>query len=159
MKIASLAAGILALAGNMAAPVSSEASSLRVVLVGHGGYRPSAYRVGYSRGYDDGLREGAHDARHRENFSFWDEKRYLRCGYHSSYGPRHDYQAGYRLGFEGGYGQGYRANYRCERHHRAGCSDRRCQPAYKSRYSHVDDDWAYRDDRGDRDDRGYREER
>ena len=36
MRIKSLAAGILALAGSMAAPVSSEASSLQVVLVGHG---------------------------------------------------------------------------------------------------------------------------
>jgi hypothetical protein len=159
MKTASLCAGILALAGSMAVPVSSQASSVQVVFVSHDGYRPSAYRVGYGRGYDDGLREGAHDARRREAFSFWDEKRYLRCGYHSSYGPRQDYHAGYRLGFEGGYREGYRATYRCAFHHRVGCTDRRCQPAYRSRYSHVDDDWASRDDRDEDGHRDYREER
>lgn len=140
MKIASLTAGVLALAGGLAAPAGSEAASLGIVLVSHG-HRPSAYRVGYDRGYADGLHEGARDGRRREAFSYWDEKRYVRCGYRSSYGARHDYRAGYRQGFEGGYQQGYYASYRCQRHGRAACASRSCQ-WHGGRYSHAADDWA-----------------
>jgi hypothetical protein len=128
------------------------------VFVSHG-YRPTAYRAGYERGYAEGLREGAHDGKRREVFSYWDEKRYVRCGWNARYGPRRHYEAGYRSGFEGGYRQAYVAYYRCERHGRVGCSDRRCH-SYRSRYSHADDDWAYRHDHGDQDydgDRAYKD--
>jgi hypothetical protein len=157
MKITSLTAGILALAGSMAAPVGSEAASLGIVFVSNG-YRPSPYRAGYGRGYDDGMREGAHDGRRHEVFSYWDEKRYIHCGYQSSYGPRHVYQSAYRQGFEGGYRQAYYASYRCERHGRVACRQRGCEPAYGARYTHADDDWAYRDRGDDRHDE-YRDER
>lgn len=156
MKITSLTAGILALAGSLVAPVGSEAASLGIVFVSHG-HRPGAYRVGHDRGYADGLREGARDGRRREVFSYWDEKRYIRCGYHSGHGPRPDYRAGYRLGFEAGYRQAYDASYRCERHNRVACAHRGC-PSHRSRYSHANDDWAYRDDRAYKSD-AYRYER
>jgi hypothetical protein len=136
--------------------VGSEAASLGIVFVGYG-HRPSAYRVGYDRGHADGLREGARDGRRHEVFSYWDEKRYVRCGYRSSYGARHDYRAGYRRGFEGGYRQAYYASYRCERHGREACAHRSCQP-HRSRYSHAADYWAYRDDR-DQQSEAYRHER
>ena len=159
MKITSLAAGILAVAGGMAAPVSSDAASLEIVFASHG-YRPSAYRAGYERGHNEGIREGTHDGRRHEAFSYWDEKRYVRCGYRSSYGPRHEYESGYRRGFEAGYRQSYYASYRCDRHGRVACGYRSCQPRHGSGYAYADDDWASRDDRAyGNDEYRYREER
>ena len=118
MKITWLTAGILAVAGTMAAPVRSEAAvRFGIVLVGHGDSRPSAYRAGYDRGYNDGLRAGNHDGRRGESFSFWDEGRYRRAGYQSRYGSRSAFQAGYRRGFEGGYRRAYYAGFRQGGHH------------------------------------------
>jgi hypothetical protein len=148
MRINGLSAGVLALAGSIFAPAFSEATSLRIVLVGHDGARRSAYRAGYDRGRDDGLREGQRDGRRHEAFSFWDETRYRRCGYQPSYGPRGEYAAGYRRGFEDGYARGYDASYRCDRHHEAGCRDPRCGRSYDRRHHHSDDDWASREERG-----------
>jgi hypothetical protein len=118
MKITWLTAGILAAAGTMAAPVRSEAAvRFGIVLVGHGDYRPGAYRAGYDRGNNDGVREGNHDGRRGESFSFWDEKQYRRAGYESRYGSRSAFQAGYRRAYyacfrdgghhSGGYAYGY----------------------------------------------------
>lgn len=154
MRIAGLSAGVLALAGSLVAPGVSEASSLQIVFVSHSGDRHGAYQAGYERGLRDGLREGSHDGKHGDAFGSWDERRYSRCDYRASYGPRRDYQAGYRRGFESGYERGYAASFRCARHHRAGCEDPRCRRAYDRRYRHSDDDWAYRDEGGSRGRRG-----
>ena len=128
MKTTWLMAGMLAVAGTMAVPARSEAAvRVGIVLVGHSDYRadyradyrPGAYRAGYDRGLNDGAREGNRDGRRGEAFSFWDEGRYRRAGYHSRYGSRSAFQAGYRSGFEAGYRQAYYACFR-DGGHRSG---------------------------------------
>ena len=155
MKITWLTVGILAVAGTMAAPVRSEAAvRFGIVLAGHGDYRPGAYRAGYDRGSNDGVREGNHDGRQGESFSFWDEGRYRRAGYHSRYGSRSAFQAGYRRGFEAGYRRAYYACFRDGGRHSGGNAygygdDR----AYKNGNDGRNDDYQndyqndYQDDR------------
>jgi hypothetical protein len=79
----------------------------------------SACRMGYSRGYQDGLGRGADEGRDHEGYDYRHEKAY-RCadaGYRDWYGSRYEYSSGYRSGFEIGYRQAYSryAGARCTR--------------------------------------------
>jgi len=88
-----------------------------------GGY---ASRVGYDKGYEDGLRRGRHDGDHRDPFDPRRDGRFRDGdhGYHSSYGPRFEYVRAYRSGFEQGYREGYSAYARHGRWGRDGYYDR-----------------------------------
>jgi Ca2+-binding EF-hand superfamily protein len=69
----------------------------------------TAYRAGEERGLVDGRQAGREDKTRR---NAWDlegqrELEQADAGYHSSLGPREDYQAGYRNGFVRGYREGF----------------------------------------------------
>jgi hypothetical protein len=74
-------------------------------------YENQTRRVGFDKGYDDGLKRGRHDGDHRDRFDPARDKKYRDGdhGYHREYGPRFDYVRGYRQGFEQGYRDGYDA--------------------------------------------------
>ncbi len=102
------AIGILTLTGLLAAPGTSSA---RVVIrIGHDDHGPSAFRIGFERGREDGWRRGERDARHGSRPSFWNDGRYRDAdhGYKRHYGPRHVYSSGYRDGYESAYREAYR---------------------------------------------------
>jgi hypothetical protein len=68
-----------------------------------------AYQSGYDRGLEDGRQAGREDKQYRNQ---WDlqgqqELEQADAGYHTSLGPREEYQAGYRRGFRAGYRQGF----------------------------------------------------
>ena len=64
----------------------------------------------YSRGYDDGYRQGLGAARDRDRYDVRRESWYRSCdrGYDRRYGPRTQYLQVYRSGFSTGYDVGYR---------------------------------------------------
>ncbi len=74
-------------------------------------YENETRRIGFDKGYEDGLNRGRHDGDHRDRFDPARDKKYRDGdrGYHRDYGPRFDYVRGYRLGFEQGYRDGYDA--------------------------------------------------
>lgn len=67
-------------------------------------------RVAYDRGYREGVIEGERDGRHREPFSYQNERDFQRAtiGYNRSYGDPERYRLNFRAGFADGYDQGYR---------------------------------------------------
>ncbi|HEY3132354.1 MAG TPA: hypothetical protein VGL91_23065 [Acidobacteriota bacterium] len=77
---------------------------------GYGQGYGQAYNVGFDQGYRDGQEKGqsdysknrAPDLRRHDWYNDADR------GYHSNYGNKRDYQAGYRTGFEQGYDEVYR---------------------------------------------------
>jgi hypothetical protein len=118
MKVTWLGAGALA-AALLGLPSPSQAG-VRVgvgILVGHGygydngyGWRhQDTYRVGYDRGFQDGLANGLTEAKRGERFDFWNDHAY-RCGdvgYYRRLGSRGEYVSGYRGGYEVGYRKAY----------------------------------------------------
>jgi hypothetical protein len=128
MKVFGLAASVLTGAMLLAVPGESQAATrLGIgIFIGHDsrydrgyGYSRDTFRVGYSRGYEDGADRGRHDGRNNDRFDFWREGKY-RCGdagYRRSYGPKERYVAGYRDGYEQGYRRAYAASQRHDRGH------------------------------------------
>ena len=74
---------------------------------------PSSHRIGYERGYDDGLRQGERDFRKHRRYDPWRHKRYRKAdkGYKRRYGSRFVYSQGYRSGYRDGYRLGYDGRY------------------------------------------------
>ena len=73
------------------------------------GYTTYAGRVGYDKGYEDGLKRGRNDGDDRDPYDPSRDGKYRDGdhGYKSSYGPRSQYVRAYRAGFEQGYRDGY----------------------------------------------------
>lgn len=153
MRLAGIAAGVMAAAALAAAPRQAQAGvRVGIILVDHrSGYEyghGDAYRLGLNRGYQDGYDHGAKDADHHDSFDFAHDRRYRKgdAGYRGWYGPKWDYVAGYRRGYDRGYRRAYAS---------VGRYDERGR--YDSRYGRggyrydPSDRELYRDDR-DRDD-------
>lgn len=166
MKRTWMASGILA-AAVMGLPAPAQAGvRIGIVLVGHDdhAYYRDTYRIGFNRGYEDGLRHGGKDGHRHKDYNFWHDKRYRRgdAGYKRYCGPKHEYVAAYRRGYELGYRNAYAGSRHrhagedgyCYQRHDGGYDDRY---RYGDRYRYRDDD-RYRDryddryDRRDRDD-------
>lgn len=107
--------GVAALMGlALAGPTAAEARDIYE----RGGrgrdYRYEAYagRIGFEKGYEDGLKHGRKDGHHHESYEPTHDRKYRDGdhGYRSSYGPRYEYVRGYRRGYEEGYHDGYEAN-------------------------------------------------
>jgi hypothetical protein len=148
MKVTWLGAGALA-AALLGVPSPSQAGvRLGVgILVGHpqGWRHVDTYRVGYDRGFQEGLEHGLVDAKRGASFNFWHDNSY-RCGdagYYHALGSRGEYVAGYRGGYEVGYRKAYASFGRHYDRHDDGRYDRR----YDKRYRGGDQD--YDDDDGD----------
>ena len=76
-----------------------------------GVYRGGGYQdYAYSRGFDDGYRQGLDAARDGDRYDVRRERDYRSGdrGYDRRYGSRSQYQRVYRDGFSAGYDQGYR---------------------------------------------------
>ncbi len=161
MRIGLVGAGVLATAALVGAPRESQAGVRVGIVIGsdydgyrHGGYGHrygyDAFRIGVSRGYEDGYRHGAKDSRHHEDYNFWHDKRY-RCGdagYKRHYGPKGEYVSGYRRGYEQGYRRAYSARHGYGRGG-YGYGDGRYDDRYRDRDRYNDRDPRY-DDRYDR---------
>ena len=97
----------LALAG-------SSSVEARDIYERQGRYRDSrhetaASRIGFDKGYEDGLRRGRDDGEDGDRYDVTRDGRYRDGdhGYRSSYGSRYSYVRSYRSGFELGYQDGY----------------------------------------------------
>lgn len=110
MKMTWLAAGTLLAAAAFAFPAPSQAQVLGDIF-GSGDPRASrddrygyadTYRMGYDRGFEDGLKHGVKDRSRGDDYSLIHDSRYRKgdAGYKKSYGPRQEYIAGYRDGYE-----------------------------------------------------------
>jgi hypothetical protein len=66
-------------------------------------------RIGFDKGYEDGLRRGRDDGEDGDRYDVTRDGRYRDGdhGYRSSYGSRFNYVRSYRSGFELGYQDGY----------------------------------------------------
>lgn len=113
MKSKWMMTGLLAAAGFVMVPTTSQAGlSVRINLggprYGHGDGR-YAYNRGQERGYHEGLKAGDNDARHDRHFAPQRHGRYRDGdhGYKGRFGPRGAYANGYRDGFERGYRQAF----------------------------------------------------
>jgi hypothetical protein len=118
MKTGWLTAGVLAIAASGFGPAHLEARA-RPFRTGPLQPRLLGVRVGYDRGYGDGLRAGERAARRHAAFGRRDK------AYRPADGPRHPDLASYRGGFEAGYREAYAAALRSEQ-----------------RQPRADDDWA-----------------
>lgn len=167
MKWAWMTAGVLAGASVFVLPASSHADTrigIGVVLGSdhrdHGRYDRryrDTFRIGFDRGYQEGVRHGAKDGRRHDDYNFWHDRRYRKgdSGYRRDFGPKHEYVAGYRRGYE----QAYRGAYTSVRHRHAG-RDEYCYERHDDRYDRDRYDRGRgRYDRDDRDDRYDRYER
>jgi hypothetical protein len=104
--------GVAALMGlALAGPASADSRDIYQRGRGDHRYEAPASRIGFEKGYDDGLNRGRHDGDHRDRFDPRRDGKYRDGdhGYHSSYGPRYEYVRAYRTGFEQGYREGYAA--------------------------------------------------
>lgn len=74
-------------------------------------YESYAGRIGFEKGYEDGLKHGRKDGDHGETYEPTHDRKYRNGdhGYKSSYGPRSQYVRSYRRGYEQGYRDGYEA--------------------------------------------------
>jgi hypothetical protein len=72
-------------------------------------HETAASRIGFEKGYEDGLRRGQDDGEDRDRYDVTRHSRYRDGdhGYRSSYGSRYSYVRSYRSGFELGYQDGY----------------------------------------------------
>jgi hypothetical protein len=72
-------------------------------------YETAASRIGFDKGYEDGLRRGRDDGEDGDRYDVTRDGRYRDGdhGYRSSYGSRYSYVRSYRSGFELGYQDGY----------------------------------------------------
>jgi hypothetical protein len=116
------------------------------------GYQRDQYTrsAGFDRGFNDGLKHGRKDGDKRRAFNVArdDDFRDADNGYHSSYGPRFIYAAGYRDGYRAGYSRGYASSDYGRYYYGRG--------GYRDGYYRGDRDGYYRGDRdgyyrGDRD--------
>lgn len=117
MKHTWIAAGLLAGLGVAGTPVTSEAATFFGIRIASGhrvfrGPRPHyahTGRIGFDRGLEHGLSQGAKDWRKNRRFDPWRHSRYRKAdsGYRSRFGPRRLYRAGYRAGYEQGYRRAY----------------------------------------------------
>jgi len=117
MKLTWIATGLLAGFGVAGTPATSEAGTsfgIRIVsghqsFRGHRPYYADTGRIGYNRGFDHGLNQGAKDWRKQRRFDLWRHRRYRKAdsGYRSRYGPRQLYRSGYRAGYQQGYRRAY----------------------------------------------------
>lgn len=122
MKWTWMATGLL-VASSLLVPQAEAQAGTRVGVVisaswdGHGYHGRDTYRIGYQRGYEDGLDRGRQDADRRNDFNMWRDRNYRNgdAGYHSGHGQRGEYASGYRNGYEQGYRQGYRQERRFRR--------------------------------------------
>jgi hypothetical protein len=123
MQVKWFAAGIAFAAVSAGAPAPAAADTrvgVGVYVGDHPRPRHNSYdtrRLGYERGYRDGLHEGDSDGRHHRRPEYWREGRYRSgtSGYERHYGPKHVYADGYRGGYEDGYRRGYSAGRRYDR--------------------------------------------
>jgi hypothetical protein len=104
--------GVAALMGlALAGPSSAEPRDIyeRGGRVRDSRYETYAGRIGYERGYEDGLRRGRDDGDDGDRYDVTRDGKYRDGdrGYRSSYGPRVEYVHSYRSGFEQGYRDGY----------------------------------------------------
>jgi hypothetical protein len=118
MKTGWLTVGVLAMLASAFGPARLEARP-RPLRAGPLQPRLAGVRVGYDRGYGDGLRAGERAARRREALGRRDKANRFADG------PRHPDLASYRGGFEAGYREAYAAALRSE-----------------ERQPRADDDWA-----------------
>jgi hypothetical protein len=115
MKAMWMVTGMLA-TGILAAPAPSQAGVRLGIFVGHNDYAyGGSYRIGYDRGYEEGLRCDVREG-YRADYNFWRDPRYRNgdAGYRSSYGPRSEYVYGYRRGYELGHQRSYAELHRRE---------------------------------------------
>jgi hypothetical protein len=72
-------------------------------------HETAAGRIGFDKGYEDGLRRGRDDGDDGDRYDVTRDGRYRDGdhGYRSSYGSRYSYVRAYRSGFELGYSDGY----------------------------------------------------
>lgn len=68
-----------------------------------------SWRLGYDRGFREGLEHGSSDSRKRRGFNYWHSSDYRDAddGYRRHYGPKPQYESGFREGYEAGYRRGY----------------------------------------------------
>jgi hypothetical protein len=76
---------------------------------GRDDYGRGAFAAGRDRGFYEGAKDGARDARNRHGFNLYRDRTFRDGdqGYRSSYGPRSVYTRGFRQGYEQGYRRGY----------------------------------------------------
>jgi len=104
--------GVAALMG--LALAGSSSVEAREIYERDGRYRGSrhetaASRIGFDKGYEDGLRRGRDDGEDGDRYDVTRDGKYRDGdhGYRSSYGSRYTYVRSYRSGFELGYQDGY----------------------------------------------------
>lgn len=75
------------------------------------GYEAYSGRIGFEKGYEDGLRHGRDDGEDRRDYEPTHDRKFRQGdhGYRSSYGSRYDYVRSYRQGYLQGYRDGYEA--------------------------------------------------
>ena len=88
-------------------------------------YEAYSGRIGFDKGYEDGLKHGRHDGDDRENYEPTHDRKFRQGdhGYKSSYGSRYEYVRSYRQGYLQGYRDGYEA-YASASGHRGGSRGR-----------------------------------
>jgi EF hand domain-containing protein len=67
----------------------------------------AAYRAGYERGHQEGIRAGKEDKPRQWDLEGQRELQTADSGYEPRMGSREEYQAGYRAGFRIGYREGF----------------------------------------------------
>jgi hypothetical protein len=104
--------GVAALMGlALSGPSSVEARDIydRSGRVRDSRYETYGGRIGFERGYEDGLKRGRDDGQDGDQYDVTRDGKYRDGdhGYRSSYGPRSEYVHSYRSGFEMGYQDGF----------------------------------------------------
>jgi flagellar biosynthesis/type III secretory pathway protein FliH len=104
--------GSALLAATFIAPVAAADSQVRLRQDRglHLGQLKKGTDPAFARGYADGYREGADDAKRHAGYDPVDSRDYRAAdqGYSASYGSRDAYKNNYRAGFRQGYEDGYR---------------------------------------------------
>jgi len=142
MKLELVTVGLLTSALTLVLSADTRAADVRVgVGIQFGGYGDSRnpWQYGYTRGRDEGYREGERDARRHERFSFYDERSYRDCdrGYKGWMGARPVYERGYRQGYHEAYWQAFRRFAGWGGNDRGYGYDQRYDPRY-DRYDRYD---------------------
>lgn len=110
------------------------------------GYGRNTYRIAAQQGYQDGMNEGAKDARDNDRYKPEGAKKYKKAteGYRSEYGNKDEYKQAYRRGFLKGYDAGF-GQYADNRQGRRGNNDPYYGRDDDGRYDRTGD---YGDDNG-----------